>query len=186
MFRWLLSYPWRGNSVRQTIDKSTTHFLTIETLEREFTTQIQSCRGIIFKVIRLYINHEEDEKDLFQEILFQAWKSFPNFDRRSKFSTWLYRVSLNTVLTAKRRPIKVEAHENLEALNHTEKTEQDDSEALYYAIRQLNEVDRMIITLHLDGYNNEEIAEISGLTKNNAAVKLHRIKDGLIKTLKAM
>lgn len=137
-------------------------------------------------MIRLYINHEEDEKDLFQEILFQAWKSFPNFDGRSKFSTWLYRVSLNTVLTFKRRPVKVEARENLESLNHSEKTEKDESEALYYAIRQLNEIDRMIITLHLDGYENEEIAEISGLTKNNTAVKLHRIKDGLIKTLKAM
>ncbi len=138
-------------------------------------------------MIRLYINNEEDEKDLFQEILFQAWKSFPNFDGRSKFSTWLYRVSLNTVLTFKRRPIKVQAHENLELLNHpSEKVEPDESDALYYAIRQLNEIDRMIITLHLDGYENEEIAEISGLTKNNTAVKLHRIKDGLIKTLKAM
>jgi RNA polymerase sigma-70 factor, ECF subfamily len=137
-------------------------------------------------VIRLYINHEEDEKDLFQEILFQAWKSFPNFDGRSKFSTWLYRVSLNTVLTFKRRPVKVEVRENLESLNHSEKMEKDESEALYYAIRQLNEIDRMIITLHLDGYENEEIAEISGLTKNNTAVKLHRIKDSLIKTLKAM
>ncbi len=80
----------------------------------------------------------------------------------------------------------MEARENLESLNHSEKTEKDESEALYYAIRQLNEIDRMIITLHLDGYENEEIAEISGLTKNNTAVKLHRIKDGLIKTLKAM
>ena len=153
--------------------------------EREFTNQIESCRVIIFKVIRLYVNDEEDEKDLFQEILFQAWKSFPRFDGRSKFSTWLYRVSLNTVLTFKRRPAKVVTHENFESLQvAAEKSNTEETEALYLAIRALNEIDRMIISLHLDGYENEEIAEISGLTKNNTAVKLHRIKETLTKKLK--
>ena len=153
--------------------------------EREFTNQIESCRVIIFKVIRLYVNDEEDEKDLFQEILFQAWKSFPRFDGRSKFSTWLYRVSLNTVLTFKRRPAKVVTHENFESLQvAAEKSNTEETEALYLAIRALNEIDRMIISLHLDGYENEEIAEISGLTKNNTAVKLHRIKEMLTKKLK--
>ncbi|MFM8832347.1 MAG: RNA polymerase sigma factor, partial [Cytophagales bacterium] len=67
--------------------------------EREFTALVEQNRGIIHKVIRLYIRDEEDERDLFQEILFQSWRSYPRFDGRSKFSTWLYRVSLNTVLT---------------------------------------------------------------------------------------
>lgn len=154
--------------------------------EKEFTQQIEQNRGIIFKVIRLYINHEEDEQDLFQEILFQAWKSYPRFDGRSKFSTWLYRVGLNTVLTFKRRPKMVTPHEDMASLNISaaEKPFKDESESLYLAIRELNELDRMIITLHLDGYENEEVAEITGLTKNNVAVKLHRIKDGLIQKLK--
>jgi RNA polymerase sigma factor (sigma-70 family) len=154
-------------------------------LQREFTALINQNRGIIYKVIRLYVNHEEDERDLFQEILFQAWKSYPRFDGRSKFSTWLYRVGLNTVLTFKRRPVVVVPHEDLSSLNIAQPKTTDDSEALYVAIRELPEIDRMIITLHLDGYENEEIAEITGITKNNAAVKLHRIKDNLIKTLKA-
>jgi len=154
-------------------------------VQREFTALINQNRGIIYKVIRLYVNHEEDERDLFQEILFQAWKSYPRFDGRSKFSTWLYRVGLNTVLTFKRRPVVVVPHEDLASLNIAQPKPTDDSEALYVAIRELPEIDRMIITLHLDGYENEEIAEITGITKNNAAVKLHRIKDNLIKTLKA-
>lgn len=155
--------------------------------EKEFTQLIEQNRGIIFKVIRLYVNHEEDERDLFQEILFQAWKSYPRFDGRSKFSTWLYRVGLNTVLTFKRRPQRVSPHEDLASLNiaHTDKVYSDESEALYHAIRELNELDRMIITLHLDGYENDEVAEISGLTKNNVAVKLHRSKELLIKKMKA-
>ena len=72
---------------------------------------------------------------------------------------------------------------SLQVLN-ADKPFKDESESLYLAIRELNELDRMIITLHLDGYENEEIAEITGLTKNNIAVKLHRIKDGLIQKLK--
>jgi RNA polymerase sigma-70 factor (ECF subfamily) len=154
--------------------------------EKEFTELVDQNRGIIYKVIRLYVNHEEDERDLFQEIIFQAWKSYPRFDGRSKFSTWLYRVGLNTVLTFKRRPQVVAPHEDLASLNvaQTDKAYSDESEALYHSIRELGELDRMIITLHLDGYENEEVAEITGLTKNNVAVKLHRIKDVLIKRLK--
>ena len=155
--------------------------------EREFTELIDQNRGIIYKVIRLYVRHEEDERDLFQEILYQAWKSFPNFKGNSKFSTWLYRVGLNTVLSFKRRPVLVVPHEDLAVLNTSsgEKNEEEETEALYIAIRELNEIDRMIISLHLDGFENEEIADISGLTKNNVAVKLHRIKESLLKRLRS-
>jgi RNA polymerase sigma-70 factor (ECF subfamily) len=157
-------------------------------LEKDFTELIEQNRGIVFKVIRLYVRHEEDERDLFQEILFQAWRSFPNFKGQSKFSTWLYRVALNTVLTFKRRPQLVTPHENLSDLKISsgEKNQQEETEALYLAIRELNEIDRMIISLHLDGYENEEIADISGLTKNNVAVRLHRTKETLTKKLKAI
>jgi RNA polymerase sigma-70 factor, ECF subfamily len=159
-----------------------------DSLKKEFTEQIDQNRGIIYKVIRLYVNHEDDEKDLFQEILFQAWKSYPRFQGNSKFSTWLYRVGLNTVLTFKRRIKLVEPHEDLNRLNvaSTDGNRSDESEALYTAIRMLNEIDRMIVTLHLDGYDNEEIADITGITKNNTAVKLHRIKETLTKKLNAI
>jgi len=158
-----------------------------QNLEKEFTALINQHKGIIYKVIRLYINHEEDEQDLFQEILFQAWRSYPNFKGNSKFSTWLYRVGLNTVLTFKRRPQVVLPHEDLSILkvSTSEINNSEESEALYIAIRELTEIDRMIVTLHLDGYENEEIAEISGLTKNNVAVKLFRVKELLTKKLKA-
>jgi len=154
--------------------------------EREFTELIDQNRGIIYKVIRLYVRHEEDERDLYQEILFQSWRSFPSFKGQSKFSTWLYRVALNTVLTFKRRPQLVVPHEDLSILKAStgEKNENEETEALYIAIRELNEIDRMIISLHLDGYENEEIADIAGLTKNNTAVKLHRIKEALIQKMK--
>jgi RNA polymerase sigma-70 factor (ECF subfamily) len=153
-------------------------------LQPEFTLLVEENKGIIFKVIRLYIHNSEDERDLFQEILYQAWKSYPRFDGRSKFSTWLYRVSLNTVLSFKRRPPLVETRETLESKEVVTNDRQEETEMLYTAIRELNEVDRMIITLHLDGYENEEIADISGLTKNNVAVRLHRAKTQVIERVK--
>ncbi len=155
--------------------------------ESEFSKLIDQNKGIIFKVIRLYVNHKEDERDLYQEIIFQAWRSFPNFKGQSRFSTWLYRVSLNTVLTFRRRPQLVIPYEDLSVLKAaaSENNHQEETEALYLAIRGLNEIDRMIITLHLDGYENVEIADVSGLNKNNVAVKLHRIKEVLTHQLKA-
>jgi len=137
-------------------------------------------------VIRLYVQHPEDEKDLVQEITFQAWKSLPGFKGDSKFSTWLYRVALNTVLSFKRRAQIVTPVADLSALNAASRdiNFSDETEALYVAIRSLPEIDRIIVTLHLEGYQNEEIASITGLSKNNTAVKLHRIKDSLIKRLR--
>lgn len=158
-------------------------------MEQTFTELVNQHRGIIFKVIRLYVNHGEDGKDLYQEVLYQAWKSYPRFDGRSKFSTWLYRVSLNTVLTFKRRPAVFDRVSDLEKVGgiaeyHDQQS--DEVRLLYQAIRQLNEVDRMLIVLHLDGYDNDEIAAIAGITKNHVAVKLHRIKKNLIRKLKGL
>lgn len=153
--------------------------------EQQFTEQITQCKGIIFKVIRLYVNHVEDEKDLYQEILFQAWRSYKGFKGNSKFSTWLYRVSLNTVLTFRRRPGIVQAHEDLSRFNTPvpEARPADEVDALYSAIRSLNEIDRMMITLHLDGYGNDEIADITGLKPGNVGVKLFRIRTTLTSIL---
>jgi RNA polymerase sigma-70 factor (ECF subfamily) len=153
--------------------------------EQRFTEEIARCKGIIFKVIRLYVNNQEDEKDLYQEILFQAWKSYPRFKGDSMFSTWLYRVSLNTVLTFKRKPNVVQPREDLTTLGtpNPEDRPADEVDALYGAIRSLGEIDRMIITLHLDGYGNDEIAEIAGLTASHVGVKLFRIRTTLTNIL---
>lgn len=155
--------------------------------EQSFTQQVQANFGIIRKVIQLYVDDPDDRSDLQQEILYQAWRSFPSFNGLSKFSTWLYKVSLNTVLTFRRRDTRVPtialgpAQDNLSA---PDEQGSGNAERLYEAIRRLPEAERAVIILHLDGYNNEEIADISGLTKNNVAVKLHRIKNELMNRLK--
>ncbi len=153
-------------------------------LQAQYMSLVKDNAGIIYKVIRLYIDDSEDQKDLYQEIVLQAWHSFTRFDGRSKFSTWLYKVSLNTVLTFRRKNNRLPT-ENLDKAYGfaLPGDKSDDTEMLMMAIKSLGETDRAIMSLHLDGYENEEIAEITGLTKNHVAVKLHRIKQQLTKKL---
>jgi RNA polymerase sigma factor (sigma-70 family) len=154
--------------------------------ESAFMEQVQSNRGIIARLVGLYANSEEEKKDLYQEILFQAWKGFSNFRGDAKFSTWLYRISLNTILTAQRKVNKVEYRETVEDAQLNDEGDQvknENARMLRLAIRRLPETERAIITLHLDGYSNPEIAEMLGISPNNATVKLHRIKNQLISQL---
>ena len=153
--------------------------------ENEFVRLIQQHSGIIYKIINLYADAEEDKRDLHQEILLQAWKSYTNFKGNSTFATWLYKVSLNTVLTFNRKTRKhseLKTNDSISSESATEKKEQ--SELLYYLVRQLPEVDKMIMTLHLEGYKNLEIANITGLKVNHINVKLHRLKNQIIEELK--
>jgi len=154
-------------------------------LKDKYVKLIQENEGIIHKVISLHIDDGEDKKDLFQEILLQAWKSFEKFEERSRFSTWLYRVALNTVFTFKKsekRNIQT-SYEILPDVNTTE-IKEEPHELLYLLIKQLDEVDRTIMTLHLDSYKNKEIAEILGMKINHVNVKIHRLKTRIIESYK--
>ena len=71
--------------------------------EKEFLSQLKEHQNIIYKLVHLYANTEEDKKDLYQEILLQAWKTYPAFRGEAKFSTWLYRLCLNTIFTIQRK-----------------------------------------------------------------------------------
>jgi len=154
-------------------------------LKDKYVELIQQNEGIIHKVISLHINNAEDKKDLFQEILIQAWNSFPKFEERSSFSTWLYRVALNTVFTFKKSAkkkvgISVEIMPDINSIEIKEKPH----ELLYLLVKRLNEVDRTIMTLHLDSYKNKEIAEILGMKVNHVNVKIHRLKNQIIESYK--
>jgi len=152
-------------------------------LEEKYISLIQKHSGIIHKVIGLYVDDEEDKKDLHQEILLQSWKSYSNFKEKSAFSTWLYRVCLNTALTYRKKEESRPKSQKSE-IPDTASEPQEKHEMLYLIIKKLNEVDRMLMTLHLDGYKNQEIAEITGMTKNHVNVKIYRLKNSIIDQLK--
>jgi RNA polymerase sigma-70 factor (ECF subfamily) len=154
-------------------------------LEQEFLNNIAENRGIIFKIINLYTDNDEDRKDLYQEIIYQGWRSYKNFKGDSKFSTWLYRIGLNVSLTfLSRQKKRIELIEILPVNLVAEPNElSEQSEKLQRAIKTLAEIDRGLIMLHLDGYSNTEISEIAGISKVNTGVKLHRIKQSLTELL---
>jgi RNA polymerase sigma-70 factor (ECF subfamily) len=154
-------------------------------LEKEFTQIITENQGIIHKVCSVYCDLEEDRRDLFQEILAQLWKSYPSFRNESKFSTWMYRVALNTAITSfkkdKRQPDKSGiSYESLQLAEEIyDSVEEEQIKILNKAISQLSGIEKSIILLFLEDKKYEEIAEITGITQNYVRVKMNRIKKKL-------
>lgn len=147
-----------------------------------FLNIVTSNQGIIHKVCGVYCDNTEDREDLFQEIVTQLWRSYPNFRNESKVSTWMYRVSLNTAITHfkknKRRPDNKKIDKNFFQIadNHYDDTFDEQVKVLYKAIEKLTGIEKSIVLLYLEDRKYEEIAEIIGITQNYVRVKMNRIK----------
>jgi RNA polymerase sigma factor (sigma-70 family) len=155
--------------------------MDFDKLQAEFIEVIEKNKKLIYKVSQMYCNSTIDKKDLFQDIISNLWASYPGFQNKSKVSTWIYRIALNTAITWFRDNAK--QSKNIEYVNLvpqlTNETDHSIGELydqLYYAIDMLGKIDKAIILLILDEYSYEEIAEIVGLSKTNVATKINRIK----------
>ncbi len=150
-----------------------------------FHSWLQSYQGILYKIIRAYSSSPMDQDDLFQEIALQLWRSIPSFRSEAKASTWIYRVALNTAIAWQGKEKKHGKQESIDKVEHriyyaaSENTDER-LEWLYQEIAMLNKVDRSIALLLLDGFSYQEMSELIGITENNLAVKIHRIKKHLI------
>ncbi|MCF6280302.1 MAG: sigma-70 family RNA polymerase sigma factor [Flavobacteriaceae bacterium] len=154
-------------------------------LEQQFVTQLDQNQNIIHKVCRVYTNNTDAHKDLFQEVTIQLWKAYPKFRGDSKFSTWMYRVALNTAITIYRkskRQIQTsdisDFHYRLESSEY-DATMDEQMKLLYKAIHQLNDIEKALILLYLEDKPYKEISEMMGITEVNARVKVNRIKTKL-------
>ncbi len=158
--------------------------------DKTFERLIFKHQSLIHKICHIYGKSTADKEDLFQEITIQLWKSFSSFEHKSKFSTWLYRVALNTAITQKRKERRKPEFSSLSGLEMRipEAKDTDDNEEdllkLQLAIRQLKHVDRAIIFLYLEEKSYQEIADIIGITPKNVGVKIVRIKAKLLTILK--
>jgi RNA polymerase sigma factor (sigma-70 family) len=152
--------------------------------DQEFVQLIQENQGLIYKITTIYTRERVEREDLYQEIVYQTWKSFDQFKRASKPSTWLYRVGMNTAITHLNKSKKKVSAVPLEGLK-VELTENHDPEKeekiaqLYEGIRKLNLLDRGIVFLYLEGKNHEEISEIVGISVSNVGTRMSRIKKKL-------
>lgn len=160
-------------------------YSNMSSLEKEFLEKIEKHKGVIFKISKMYMDNFEDQKDLFQEITFQVWKAYPTFEGKSQFSTWLYRVALNTAIIflkseKKRSFIQNDEVENFKIIADDYDDDQEKKlTVMYKAIQQLNEIDKALIFYYLQDYSGKEIAENMGITEVNARVKLNRAKEKL-------
>ncbi len=164
--------------------------LKVDNPDSTFEKLIVSHQDMIHMVCNIYGQTAADREDLFQEITIQLWSSFSTFEHKSKFSTWLYRVALNTAISQKR---KEKRNPDSISLSDMEMripdavgtdTDEEDLQALQSAIRRLNAIDRAIIFLYLEEKSYQEIAEIIGITSKYVGIKLVRIKAKLLTILK--
>lgn len=149
-----------------------------------FDHWIAEHKNLLIKVVRAYAFTSMDREDLFQEIVVQVWNSIPYFRGEAAVTTWLYRIALNTAIKWIKNERKVPMQERLDAgtsILQIEPSSVDDRiEWLYHEIRQLDEIDRSISLLLLEGLSYKEIAVITGLTESNVGVKINRVKKRLI------
>lgn len=149
---------------------------------QEFLDQLAAHDRLIRKVCHLYLDDPTEREDLFQEIVCQAWRSFVNFRGESKFTTWLYRVALNTAIThfrkeSRRRQVEVQGHELQRS--HPEDPYAEDIVVMYAAISRLSKVDKALVLLYIDDLSYAEIADIMGMTSTHVGVRLNRIRKKL-------
>ena len=151
--------------------------------EQQFEQHIKANELLIYKVCRMYAYTAAHREDLFQEIVIQLWNAYPKFRGESKFSTWLYRVALNTAITGLRKKKNfIESREPAqlpEEITDENTGREDELLQLHQAIGQLNQVEKAIVVLYMEDKSYEEMEEIMGMSQGNLRVKMNRIKEKL-------
>lgn len=157
----------------------------VKQLEQSFVTQIKENQNLIHKICRIYTSCEDDHNDLFQEITIQLWKAYPQFRGDSKFTTWAYRVALNTAITLFRKKSRnintIEIDNNIHRIDFAQYNfeEEEQLKLMYKAIHQLGDIDKALVFMYLEEKDYSEIAQTLGISEVNARVKMNRVKTKL-------
>jgi RNA polymerase sigma-70 factor (ECF subfamily) len=158
--------------------------------QQEFVQHVYNSQGILYRICNVYARDAESRNDLRQEMLLQLWRSYPLFRGESTFSTWMYRVALNTALMNYRKGKK--EHQSLpidtmpvSEIPREEYKDNEEVRLLYSCIQELPALDRAIVLLQLEEKTNEDIARILGINPGNVGVRLVRLKARLRRALEA-
>lgn len=154
--------------------------------KKSFEQVLEDNKDKIYRICRIYAIASTEPQDLFQEVVYQAWKSYPSFKGESGEGTWLYKIALNVCIRAKMKLEKIDSKNvRLDSIQFmpAENPHDDAQEERYQALRDcvttLNESDQSIIILYLEELPYKEIASVTGLTENHVAVKMKRIRKSL-------
>ncbi|HEX6915417.1 MAG TPA: sigma-70 family RNA polymerase sigma factor [Chitinophagaceae bacterium] len=149
--------------------------------EKEFVDLLNRHQNIIHKICHVYMDDPHDREDLFQEITLQAWKTFRHFRGDARFSTWLYRVALNTAITffrKEKKKITAYTHQIPDDTGEPNPVEEQ-VQAMYRAISGLSKIDKALVMLYLEDYSYKEMAAMLGITVTNVGAKMNRIRTRL-------
>ncbi|GAA0872279.1 sigma-70 family RNA polymerase sigma factor [Gangjinia marincola] len=158
-------------------------------LEQQFVTQFEAHQNIVHKICRMYTNNRDQHNDLFQEVTVQLWRAYPKFRGDAKFSTWMYRVALNTAITLYRKSKRQVTTQDFEGVSFKISAEEYDDtterqlKLMYAAVKELNDIDKALVLLYLEDKDYREISQTLGISEVNARVKMNRIKGKLKKVL---
>lgn len=163
-------------------------------LENTFLNALEEHQHKLLRICSVYAKDEDDTKDLFQEVLVNIWKSMPSFKSNSNIGTWMYRITLNVCLRLKTKEIRKQKKllrmdsrainiYKTEVVEEGQKEQQEQLKKLRNCIKQLNEADKAVITLYLEELPYKDISSVTGLSENNIAVKIKRIKAKLLNCL---
>ena len=157
--------------------------------EHKFLELVNENRNKILRVCRVYAWNSADQDDLYQEILCQIWRGLPALKVKQFANTWLYRVAINTAISFARkrasssdRVVHFEHADLTRTIESRQTTEEDTDDriaSLYTAIYKLNPIEKALVTLFLEDFTYEQIAEATGISANNVGVMLHRAKKKL-------
>lgn len=151
--------------------------------EQEFARLVREHKGTIYTVCYMFSKDPEEVNDLFQEVLINLWKGLENFRGDSKLDTWIWKISLNTCISADRKKKREGEKVPLEmSANLFEDNDSDSKQVrqLYSRINRLGLIDRAIVLLWLENLSYEEIGAIVGISAKNVSVKLVRIRQQLV------
>jgi RNA polymerase sigma-70 factor (ECF subfamily) len=154
------------------------------TKKTQFAQAMEQHKGIIYKIVNSYCQNKDDRQDLAQEILTTMWLAYDNYNNAYKFSTWMYRISLNVAISYYRRDSRREDKANEECIVKVADLSQEDEsnevvKQLYEFIGQLDKLNKAIMLLYLESESYESIANSLGISKTNVATRISRIKHTL-------
>lgn len=137
----------------------------------------------------MYMDTQDDQQDLAQEIICQLWKAYASFRKESKFSTWMYRVAINTAIVyfkKDKKRVDTSSIDQIEVGDDRKETDtlQNQVDHLYRALQKLEKIEKAIVFYHMEGYSHREIAQNMGISEVNARVRLNRAKTKLKEIIK--
>ncbi|NLD22066.1 MAG: sigma-70 family RNA polymerase sigma factor [Bacteroidales bacterium] len=152
--------------------------------EQKFTQLVKENKSTIYTVCFMFSDDKAQVDDLFQEVLINLWKGFAGFKAESAQSTWVWKVALNTCISADRKDKRRKNTEPLKVdIDLYQDTDSDTRQvrALHNRINKLQPFDRAIVLLWLENLSYDDIGAIVGISAKNVSVRLVRIKEELKK-----